>query len=75
VYVALNAYREPLDFELPPLGDGGPKTWRRWIDTTLEPPQDIAPWQSASSLSSPSYRVGARSVVVLFGQMGEERSR
>jgi isoamylase len=75
VYVALNAYWEPLDFELPPLGDGGPKTWCRWIDTTREPPQDIVPWQLAPSLSSASYRVGARSVVVLFGQIGEERSR
>ena len=76
VYVILNAYWEPMDFELPPVDTGGPATWFRWIDTTLESPQDIVPWQSAPSLSSPSYRVGARSVVVLFGQIGrEERSR
>jgi glycogen operon protein len=76
VYVILNAYWEPMDFELPPVDNGGPTTWCRWIDTALESPQDIVPWQSVPSLSSPSYRVGARSVVVLFGQIGrEERSR
>jgi isoamylase len=75
VYLILNAYWEPLDFQLPPLGDGGPETWCRWIDTALESPQDIVPWQSAPSLSSPSYRVGARSVVVLFGQIGHEEER
>jgi isoamylase len=76
VYVALNAYWERLDFQLPPLGDGGPKTWCRWIDTMRESPQDIVPWQSAPSLSGHCYQAGPRSVVVLFGQIGhEERPR
>ena len=76
VYVMLNAYWESLDFQLPPLGDGGPGTWCRWIDTMRESPQDIVPWQSAPSLSSHCYQAGARSVVVLFGKIGhEERPR
>ena len=33
IYLILNAYWEPLDFELPHLYSGGP--WRRWIDTGL----------------------------------------
>ena len=45
VYLILNAYWEPLEFELPPTGDGG-AGWRRWIDTALESPQDIVPWQT-----------------------------
>jgi len=65
VYIALNAYWEPLDFELPP-ATGGAGRWRRWIDTFLESPQDITPWQSTIELTAPVYRVGARSVVVLF---------
>src|SRR5262249_37682941 len=65
VYMILNAYWEPLTFELPPTGDGaGP--WRRWIDTSLASPQDIVPWQTATALSGHTYQAGARSVVVLF---------
>ena len=29
VYLILNAYWEPLPFEVPRLGDGGPGSWRR----------------------------------------------
>ena len=36
MYLILNAYWEPLDFELPPVGDDGASSWRRWIDTSLE---------------------------------------
>ena len=32
-HLIMNAYWEPLDFELPPEGMDGP--WRRWIDTLL----------------------------------------
>jgi isoamylase len=70
VYLILNAYWEPLDFELPPVADGRPSPWRRWIDTSLESPEDIVPWQTAPSVSSRTYRVGGRSVVVLFGEIG-----
>jgi glycogen operon protein len=67
VYFILNAYWEPLDFELPPVGEGG--SWRRWIDTTLESPEDIVPWQPARSLSGNSYLAAAHSVVVLFREI------
>jgi isoamylase len=63
IYVILNAYWEPLDFELPPAGDRG---WRRWIDTALAPPEDIVPWDTAPSLSGHTYRAAARSVVALL---------
>jgi isoamylase len=66
VYLILNAYWEPLEFELPPSGDGG--SWRRWIDTSRDSPQDIVPWRTAPSLSyQKTYQAAARSVVVLFG--------
>ncbi|WP_051249266.1 glycogen debranching protein GlgX [Inquilinus limosus] len=66
VYLILNAYWEPLDFELPPAGDGGAGSWGRWIDTSLASPHDIVPWQAAPPVSDRSYRAAARSVVVLF---------
>jgi glycogen operon protein len=66
VYLILNAYREPLEFELPPAGDGAAGAWRRWIDTALASPQDIVEWRAAPAISGPAYRAEARSVVVLF---------
>jgi isoamylase len=70
VYLLLNAYWEALEFELPPAGaDGGRAFWRRWIDTSLEPPDDIVPWPTAPSLSGRrTYPAAARSVVVLFAE-------
>src|SRR5206468_3734306 len=38
-HLILNAYWEPLDFELPRVEEDGP--WRRWIDTSLDSPGDI----------------------------------
>jgi glycogen operon protein len=70
VYLILNAYWEPLDFELPPVGDGGAGPWRRWIDTALEPPQDIVPWQVAPAWSDNTYRTAAHSAVMLFAEIG-----
>ncbi|SIO04550.1 glycogen operon protein [Singulisphaera sp. GP187] len=63
-HLILNAYWEPLEFELPNLGDGLP--WRRWIDTGLDSPHDIVPWLEASAIPSGSYRVTARSVAMLY---------
>ena len=65
IYLILNAYWEPLEFELPPLGDGA-RPWCRWIDTALDAPQDISPWAMAASLSGCTYQAAARSVVVLL---------
>jgi isoamylase len=66
IYLILNAYWEPLEFELPPGDDGDASTWRRWIDTALDSPHDIVPWQTAAPLSNRTYQAAARSVVVLF---------
>lgn len=62
-HIILNAYWEPLDFELPRLADG--ERWRRWIDTALDSPHDIVPWQEAEALPDSSYHAGSRSVVML----------
>jgi glycogen operon protein len=67
-HLILNAYWEPLDFELPDTGDRG--TWRRWIDTSLDSPHDIVPWQTAPVIPGYTYRAEARSVVMLFTAAG-----
>ena len=70
VHIILNAYWEPLDFELPPVAEGVAGHWRRWIDTALDSPHDIVPWQTAPALPVQTYRVEARSSVVLFAATG-----
>jgi glycogen operon protein len=61
-HLILNAYWEPLDFELPKPDSS---TWRRWIDTSLDSPDDIVPWQQAPVIPAGAYRAGPRSVVLL----------
>jgi glycogen operon protein len=70
VHLILNAYWEPLVFELPSVSNGEGDPWHRWIDTSLESPDDIAPWRVAPRVSGLTYRSEARSVVVLFAQAG-----
>jgi len=63
----MNAYWEPLDFELP-APEGG-KTWRRWIDTSLDSPNDIVAWQDAPAHTGRSYHAAPRSVVMLWAPL------
>jgi glycogen operon protein len=64
LHIILNAYWEPLEFELPKLGDG--RQWRRWIDTGLDSPNDIVRWTAAPLVADATYHIGSRSVAVLF---------
>ena len=73
-HLILNAYWEPLDFELP-LPSDSRGTWRRWIDTALEPPHEIVEWQTAPPVSGRTYRVGPRSVVMLIAGLGLEAAQ
>jgi glycogen operon protein len=75
VHFIFNAYWEPLDFELPPVAGGGPQPWRRWIDTALDSPHDIVPWEEAPPTIGSGYRAEARSVVVLFAGVGSGADR
>jgi glycogen operon protein len=65
-HVILNAYWQPLDFELPRLDCVGENLWRRWIDTALDSPQDILEWETAESVPGYTYRAESRSVVMLI---------
>jgi isoamylase len=64
-HILLNAYWEPLSFDLPPQQELQGKAWHRWIDTALETPEDISTWAEAPAVSGETYRVQARSIVVL----------
>jgi isoamylase len=70
-HMIFNAYWEPLEFQLPPVDSTEKDPWRRWIDTSLESPHDIVEWQTAPQLPDYTYRVGPRSVVVLWARVQE----
>jgi glycogen operon protein len=70
LHLILNAYWEPLDFELPPGNVEGGGPWRRWIDTALNSPHDIVPWQAAEPFTGQTYRAAAHSVVALYAPLG-----
>jgi isoamylase len=67
LYVVINAYWEPLEFELPPLSEAY-EPWRRCIDTFLAPPEDVCPLKDGPIVPPATYRVQARALVVLFAQ-------
>jgi glycogen operon protein len=68
-YIVFNAYWEPLEFQLPSEPHVIDHPWRRWIDTSLEPPHDIQDWPAAAVVSGSRYRAGPRSVVALIARV------
>ena len=69
LHLILNAYWEPLDFELPRVGNNETDPWRRWIDTSRLSPNDIVEWQKAPSIPGYRYRAEPRSVVALVASL------
>jgi len=72
LHLIANAYWEPLEFEVPPLE--GQKSWRRCVDTYLDPPDDIRRWEDAQILQGSACRVQPRSVVILLASADFERA-
>ena len=70
LHLILNAYWEPLEFELPLVSYQSGAGWRRWIDTYLHSPHDIVDWQNAPPFAGRTYLVGPRSIVVLYAPSG-----
>ena len=66
IHILLNAYWEPLEFELPPVSAGNRGPWHRWVDTFRPSPEDVCTWGDAPVVESPFYSVQPRTVVVLF---------
>jgi isoamylase len=64
-HMMLNAFWEPLAFELPP----PQSNWQRWIDTALDSPDDITRWDQAPAVSGSTYLVQSRSIVVLMEEI------
>jgi isoamylase len=64
LHVMLNAFWEPLNFDLPPVRAGW--RWHRIIDTALVPPDDFYDPDASPPMQDMAYRVESRSVVVLL---------
>ena len=65
IHGMLNAYWEPLRFQLPPGIPEKGGAWRRWIDTSLDSPEDIVDWDRAPRITETNYTVQSRSVALL----------
>jgi glycogen operon protein len=66
-YIALNAWREPIKFEIPPAPSGRP--WRRLVDTALPAPQDIVrPGEGPIINARGNYWAAPFSTLVLFSE-------
>jgi len=65
IYVASNAYWEPIDIKLPPLEN---KRWYRVVDTSLPPGEDIVAEEAASFIPERRYTVGPRTTIVLIAR-------
>ncbi|MCX7805835.1 MAG: glycogen debranching protein GlgX [Planctomycetota bacterium] len=67
LYAAINAYWEPLVFELPPPGDG--RRWHLFADTFRDPPEDICePGREKPLPDQTAIAVGPRSVAILLSR-------
>ncbi len=66
LYVLLNAYWEPLEFELPQLQEG--RRWARLIDTARASPEDFCEPAELLVEDMHSFLAQARSAVVLIEQ-------
>ena len=68
LHLIINAYWEPLEFEIPPLA--GQERWRRCVDTYRDAPDDVCRWADAQSAQGSTYLVQPRSVVILLARDG-----
>jgi isoamylase len=71
IYIIANAYSEALEFALP-----AQHPWRRLVDTMLDSPEDIMAEEDAGAscapITSETYCVGPRSIVVLVEEREAE---
>ncbi|MBX2872810.1 MAG: glycogen debranching protein GlgX [Saprospiraceae bacterium] len=66
LYVALNAYWQDLEFELPKLPmEAKSGKWKRIVDTSLTPPEDCRVDGKAKFWTEDKYSLPARSILVL----------
>jgi len=63
----LNSYHEAIQFELPQVNCES--HWNRWIDTSIDSPNDICDLRTASTPAKERYLVQPRSTVVVVARL------
>jgi glycogen operon protein len=74
IHGMLNAFWEPLEFELPPPPASSHRGWRRVIDTALPAPDDFIPWDAALRVMTPSYVVQPRAMAFVIRALEQRPS-
>ena len=69
LHVMINAYWEPLAFELPPVKAARQDPWRRVLDTALPSPDDIREPAEAPVHEPASYTVQPRAIAALIAPL------
>jgi glycogen operon protein len=64
MHYMINAYTEPLDFEIPVTHKGEACKWRQWIDTGLESPADIYQFGKGAVINGLVYSLKAHTVAI-----------
>ncbi|MBL7857576.1 MAG: glycogen debranching protein GlgX [Cyclobacteriaceae bacterium] len=70
MHYMINAWQEPLDFELPVIQNGVACLWKRWIDTSLPSPNDICHLHEATPIDGFAYDVKDHSMAILITEVG-----
>jgi glycogen operon protein len=68
LHVMINAFWEPLRFELPSFSRSSFGLWKRMVDTSLPGPYDFVDASKAHALFESHYTLTSRSVVILLYQ-------
>jgi glycogen operon protein len=67
--MAFNSDWKELEFEPPVMEQWANNPWWRWIDTSLDSPEDIVDGHTAGPVPDLKYSAASRSVVVLFAKL------
>ena len=68
LHLMVNAWSKPLTFELPAAQTLQGGHWRRWLDTSLPSPADIAPLGEAPAVEGGTYALPPRSLAVMIAR-------
>jgi glycogen operon protein len=71
IHYMVNAYWKPLTFQLPSPKKLPGGIWTRWIDTSKDSPEDIAPWDEMKTITATTYRLPGRSLAILIARRSD----
>ncbi len=73
IHLMINAYHEPLTFQVPPVPAEFGEAWYRWIDTSLASPHDISFLEEATTTTAATCLVQPRSIVAMVALSPDRR--